>query len=100
MITRSITPHISNCVRREELNRLRQFEDQKKMISDNQLFIDRFKGTYSKATQVQSRIKMLEKMEVVDVDEEDTSALRLRFPPAPRSGSYPVTVERFVEELR
>jgi len=72
---------------------IRQFEDQKKMINDNQLFIDRFKGTYSKATQVQSRIKMLEKMEVVDVDEEDSSALRLKFPPAPRSGSYPVTVE-------
>jgi ATP-binding cassette subfamily F protein 3 len=75
------------------IQQLRQFEDQKKMINDNQLFIDRFKGTYSKATQVQSRIKMLEKMEVVDVDEEDTSALRLKFPPAPRSGSYPVTVE-------
>jgi len=75
------------------IQQLRQFEDQKKMINDNQLFIDRFKGTYSKATQVQSRIKMLEKMEVIDVDEEDTSALRLKFPPAPRSGSYPVTVE-------
>jgi len=75
------------------VQQIRQFEDQKKMINDNQLFIDRFKGTYSKATQVQSRIKMLEKMEVVDVDEEDTSALRLKFPPAPRSGSYPVTVE-------
>jgi len=81
-------------LRQERRNQqLRQFEDQKKMINDNQLFIDRFKGTYSKATQVQSRIKMLEKMEVVDVDEEDTSALKLRFPPAPRSGSYPVTVE-------
>jgi ATP-binding cassette subfamily F protein 3 len=81
-------------LRQERRNQqLRQFEDQKKMINDNQLFIDRFKGTYSKATQVQSRIKMLEKMEVVDVDEEDTSALRLKFPPAPRSGSYPVTVE-------
>jgi ATP-binding cassette subfamily F protein 3 len=72
---------------------LRAFEDQKKMIADTQIFIDRFKGTYSKAVQVQSRIKMLEKMPPIDVDEEDNSALRLKFPPSPRSGSYPVTVE-------
>jgi len=75
------------------IQQLRQFEDQKKMIADTQVFIDRFKGTYSKAVQVQSRIKMLEKMPLIDVDEEDNSALRLKFPPAPRSGSYPVTVE-------
>ena len=56
-------------------------------------FIERFKGTYSKTLQVQSRVKMLEKLEILEVDEEDTSALRLKFPPSPRSGSYPVTIE-------
>ncbi|MDY0184068.1 MAG: ATP-binding cassette domain-containing protein, partial [Proteiniphilum sp.] len=56
-------------------------------------FIERFKGTYSKTLQVQSRVKMLEKLELVEVDEVDTSALKLRFPPAPRSGSYPVAAE-------
>ncbi|MCU4173752.1 ABC-F family ATP-binding cassette domain-containing protein [Carboxylicivirga sp. N1Y90] len=66
------------------------FEEQQKMIADNQAFIERFKGTYSKTLQVQSRVKMLEKLQIVEVDEEDTSALRLKFPPAPRSGSYPL----------
>jgi ATP-binding cassette subfamily F protein 3 len=56
-------------------------------------FIDRFKGTYSKTLQVQSRVKMLEKLEILEVDEVDTSALNLKFPPAPRSGNYPVVVE-------
>ena len=55
--------------------------------------IERFKGTYSKTLQVQSRVKMLEKLELLEVDEEDTSALRLKFPPSPRSGSYPVIME-------
>jgi ATP-binding cassette, subfamily F, member 3 len=68
-------------------------EEQQKMIADNQEFIDRFKGTYSKTNQVQSRVRMLEKLELLEVDEEDTSALRLKFPPAPRSGNYPVIVE-------
>jgi ATP-binding cassette, subfamily F, member 3 len=76
--------------RREQQQR--QFEEQQKMISDNQDFIDRFKGTYSKTNQVQSRVKMLEKLQIIEVDELDTSALRLKFPPAPRSGSYPVVV--------
>jgi ATP-binding cassette subfamily F protein 3 len=66
------------------------FEEQQKMIADNQDFIDRFKGTYSKTNQVQSRVKMLEKIDIIEIDEEDTSALRLKFPPSPRSGSYPV----------
>lgn len=66
------------------------YDEQQKMIAENQAFIERFKGTYSKTLQVQSRVKMLEKLELVEVDEEDTSALRLKFPPAPRSGSYPV----------
>lgn len=77
--------------RREQ--QMRAYADQQKMISDNQDFIDRFKGTYSKTNQVQSRVKMLEKLNIIEVDEEDNSALRLKFPPAPRSGSYPVTVE-------
>ena len=60
------------------------------MIQETKDFIERFKGTYSKTLQVQSRVKMLEKLELIEVDEEDTSALRLKFPPSPRSGSYPV----------
>ena len=74
--------------RREQQQK--QWEEQQKMIAETQEFIERFKGTYSKTLQVQSRVKMLEKLELVEVDEEDTSALRLRFPPSPRSGSYPV----------
>jgi len=68
------------------------FEEQLKFIAETQEFIDRFKGTYSKTLQVQSRVKMLEKLEILEVDEEDTSALRLKFPPSPRSGSYPVLI--------
>ena len=77
--------------RREQQQK--QFDEQKKFIADNQDFIDRFRGTYSKTNQVQSRVKMLEKLPVIEVDEEDNSALRLKFPPSPRSGSYPVIVE-------
>ena len=68
------------------------YDEQQKMIAENQEFIERFKGTYSKTLQVQSRVKMLEKLELVEVDEVDTSALRLKFPPAARSGQYPVVV--------
>ena len=69
------------------------YDEQQKMIAETREFIERFKGTYSKTVQVQSRVKMLEKLEILEVDEEDTSALRLKFPPSPRSGSYPVTIE-------
>ena len=69
------------------------YDEQQKMIAETKEFIERFKGTYSKTLQVQSRVKMLEKLEILEVDEEDTSALRLKFPPSPRSGSYPVTIE-------
>lgn len=69
------------------------YDEQQKMIAETKEFIERFKGTYSKTLQVQSRVKMLEKLEILEVDEEDTSALRLKFPPAPRSGSYPVIVD-------
>lgn len=68
----------------------RQYEDQQKMIAETKEFIERFKGTYSKTHQVQSRVNMLEKLEIIEVDEVDTSSLRLKFPPAPRSGNYPV----------
>ena len=77
--------------RREQQQR--QYEEQQKMIAETKDFIERFKGTYSKTFQVQSRVKMLEKLELVEVDEEDTSALRLKFPPSPRSGQYPVVME-------
>lgn len=68
----------------------KQYEDQQKQIAEAKEFIERFKGTYSKTYQVQSKVKWLEKLELVEVDEEDTSALRLKFPTSPRSGTYPV----------
>ena len=74
--------------RREQQQK--QYDEQQKMIAETKDFIERFKGTYSKTFQVQSRVKMLEKLELVEVDEEDTSHLRLKFPPSPRSGQYPV----------
>lgn len=77
--------------RREQQQK--QFDDQAKQIAEIEQFIERFKGTYSKTLQVQSRVKMLEKMEIVEVDEVDSSALNLKFPPAPRSGNYPVIIE-------
>ncbi len=77
--------------RREQQQK--QYEEQQKMIAETKDFIERFKGTYSKTFQVQSRVKMLEKLELIEVDEEDTSQLRLKFPPSPRSGSYPVQAD-------
>ena len=77
--------------RREQQQK--QYEEQQKMIQETKDFIERFKGTYSKTYQVQSRVKMLEKLELIEVDEEDTSSLRLRFPPSPRSGRYPVVMD-------
>ena len=74
--------------RREQQQRA--WEEQQKFIAETTEFIERFKGTYSKTNQVQSRVRMLEKLELVEVDEIDTSAIRLKFPPAPRSGNYPV----------
>lgn len=69
------------------------YDEQQKFIAENQAFIERFRGTFSKTEQVQSRVRMLEKLVLVEVDEVDTSALRLKFPPSPRSGQYPVVVE-------
>ncbi|HLS96016.1 MAG TPA: ABC-F family ATP-binding cassette domain-containing protein [Sphingobacterium sp.] len=78
-------------------HQLKAYEEQQRFIADTQEFIDRFRGTYSKTLQVQSRVKMLEKLEIIEVDEVDTSALRLKFPPAPRSGQYPVIVEELTK---
>jgi len=77
--------------RREQQQK--QYDEQQKFIAENQDFIERFRGTFSKTNQVQSRVKMLEKLEIIEVDEEDNSSLRLKFPPSPRSGSYPVILE-------
>lgn len=76
--------------RREQQQK--QYEEQQKFIAETKEFIERFKGTYSKTLQVQSRVKMLEKLDIIEVDEVDTSALRLKFPPAIRTGQYPITV--------
>lgn len=75
------------------IHQRKAYDEQQKMIAETQVFIDRFKGTYSKTLQVQSRVKMLEKLDILEVDEIDTSQLRLRFPPSPRSGNYPIITE-------
>lgn len=77
--------------RREQQQRA--YEEQQKAIAETREFIERFKGTYSKTNQVQSRVKTLEKMEILEVDEIDTSALKLKFPPSPRSGNFPVNLD-------
>uniref|UniRef100_UPI004049EC82 ribosomal protection-like ABC-F family protein n=1 Tax=Flavobacterium sp. TaxID=239 RepID=UPI004049EC82 len=69
------------------------YDEQQKFIADNQAFIDRFRGTFSKTESVQSRVKMLEKIVPIEVDEVDNSALKLKFPPSVRSGQYPVIVK-------
>jgi ATP-binding cassette subfamily F protein 3 len=85
--------HYLELRRDRRLQQQKAYNDQQKMIAETKEFIERFKGTYSKTLQVQSRVKMLEKLEIVEVDEIDTSALRLKFPPAPRSGNFPVIAE-------
>ena len=77
--------------RREQ--QLRAFENQQKKLADTEAFIERFRYKATKSVQVQSRIKQLEKVERIEVDEVDTAMLSLKFPPAPRSGSYPVIAE-------
>ena len=74
-------------------HQLKAYQEQQKFIAETKAFIERFKGTYSKTNQVASRERMLEKLEIIEIDEIDNSALKLRFPPAPRSGDYPVTVK-------
>ncbi|QXP61807.1 ABC-F family ATP-binding cassette domain-containing protein [Olleya sp. HaHaR_3_96] len=75
------------------VHQVKAYQEQQKFIADNQTFIDRFKGTYSKTNQVTSRERMLEKLQIIEIDEVDNSALKLSFPPAPRSGDYPVAVQ-------
>ena len=77
--------------RREQ--QLRAYENQQKEIKDTEEFIERFRYKATKAVQVQSRIKQLEKIVPIEIDEEDVSTLRLKFPPAVRSGNYPVICE-------
>jgi ATP-binding cassette subfamily F protein 3 len=81
--------------RREQ--QLRAYENQQKMLADTEAFIERFRYKATKAVQVQSRIKQLGKIERIEVDEEDSAMLRLKFPPAPRSGSYPVIIENLAK---
>ena len=83
--------------RREQ--QLRAYENQRKMIADTEAFIERFRYKATKAVQVQSRIKQLEKVERIEVDEVDTAMLNLKFPPAPRSGSYPVIAEEVAKRF-
>jgi ATP-binding cassette subfamily F protein 3 len=75
------------------IHQQKAYDEQQRFIADNQTFIDRFRGTFSKTDAVQSRVKMLEKLVIVEVDELDNSALKLKFPPAARSGQYPVIVK-------
>jgi len=74
-------------------NQIKAYQEQQKFIADNMAFIERFKGTYSKTNQVSSRERMLEKLDIIEIDEIDTSSLKLRFPPSIRSGDYPVIVQ-------
>ena len=75
------------------IHQQKAYDEQQKFITENKQFIERFRGTFSKTEQVQSRVRMLEKLEIIEIDEVDTSALKLKFPPAARSGQYPVVVE-------
>jgi ATP-binding cassette, subfamily F, member 3 len=80
------------------MHQQKAYDEQQKFIAENQAFIERFRGTFSKTEQVQSRVRMLEKLVLVEVDEVDTSALKLKFPPSPRSGQYPVVVEELTKK--
>ena len=75
------------------IHQQKAYDEQQKFIAENKQFIERFRGTFSKTEQVQSRVRMLEKLEIIEIDEVDTSALKLKFPPAARSGQYPIRVE-------
>ncbi|MHA7057651.1 ABC-F family ATP-binding cassette domain-containing protein [Aquimarina sp. M1] len=71
-------------------HQIKAYQEQQKFIADTKTFIERFKGTYSKTNQVNSRERMLEKLDIIEIDEVDSSSLKLRFPPSARSGDYPV----------
>jgi ATP-binding cassette subfamily F protein 3 len=80
------------------VHQIKAYQEQQKFIADNMAFIERFKGTYSKTNQVTSRERMLEKLQIIEIDEVDNSALKLSFPPAPRSGDYPVSVQSLTKK--
>jgi len=79
-------------------HQIKAYQEQQKFIADNMAFIERFKGTYSKTNQVTSRERMLEKLQIIEIDEVDNSSLKLSFPPAPRSGDYPITVQNLTKK--
>ena len=90
---KAVYSHYLELRKDRRIHQQKAYDEQQKFIADNQAFIDRFRGTFSKTESVQSRVKMLEKIVPIEVDEVDTSALKLKFPPSPRSGQYPVVVE-------
>lgn len=85
--------HYLELRKERRVHQQKAYDEQQKFIADNQAFIDRFRGTFSKTDAVQSRVRMLEKIVPIEVDEIDTSALKLKFPPSVRSGQYPVIVK-------
>jgi ATP-binding cassette subfamily F protein 3 len=85
--------HYLELRKERRIHQQKAYDEQQKFIADNQAFIDRFRGTFSKTESVQSRVKMLEKIVPIEVDEVDNSALKLKFPPSVRSGQYPVVVK-------
>ena len=88
----SYTPFVA--LRKERIEQqLKAFENQQKMIADTKDFIERFRYKATKAVQVQSRIKQLEKIVPIEIDAEDTSSVNFKFPPAERSGDFPLVVE-------
>src|SRR5690606_34748422 len=89
--------HYLELRKERRMHQQKAYEEQQRFIADNQEFIDRFKGTYSKTLQVQSRVKMLEKLEIIQIDEVDTSALRLKYPPSARSGTYPLILDELTK---
>ncbi|MES2811677.1 MAG: ABC-F family ATP-binding cassette domain-containing protein [Bacteroidota bacterium] len=90
---KAVYSHYLELRKDRRVHQQKAYDEQQRFIADNQAFIDRFRGTFSKTDAVQSRVKMLEKLVIVEVDEVDSSALKLKFPPSPRSGQYPVVVE-------
>lgn len=85
--------HYLELRKERRVHQQKAYDEQQKFIADNQAFIDRFRGTFSKTDAVQSRVRMLEKIVPIEVDEIDNSALKLKFPPSVRSGQYPVIVK-------
>lgn len=85
--------HFVELRRERHEQQVRAYDNQQKMIKDAEDFIERFRYKPTKSVQVQSRIKQLAKLERLEVDKEDTSRLRLKFPPAPRSGDFPLILD-------